>query len=624
MDRLPSPTPSRLKRSLFWIITLLLPAVVVALLELTLRAAGLFSEEPLLLTLPKGDVYQLNRWVAKRYFDPLQVAIPELSPETFRKVKSPATFRIFCLGESTTAGFPFDCQVPFPKQLQYLLSRSFPQRRFEVVNTGISAVSSYTVLDLLPEILDASPDLLIVYLGHNEFYGAYGSGSTVSVGGNDEVVRWFLKAQGLHTVQMLRALVSWGEGLLTRPDTERTLMAAVVRDQEIPYRSTRFQETHRAFGRNLERILRMAKERNVRVIISTVFSNVLDQPPLKSISTGGDSADADVWYRAGRRMVEAGDSVAAAPLLYGAKERDVMRFRASEEVNAIILEAAKRNDALVTDLHAVFREHSPGGLVGASLVCDHLHPTPIGYYLMATAFYRTIRDLLGNPDSSFVPQAVPYHVTDLDWNIGLMRVFEMTRRLPFRERPVIWSDYRPFGDPASARIALQYLTTHTAWSSAHEAMAAEFIRRGAFEAAREEFRAITLFSPEDPSAYLQIAKTYETEERWAERERSLQEALGRSPTRGMILYQIALSQWKQNRPDRAVLTMEAAAAAPEFSRAERHNALFYLAGFLSDLHRSGDAIEVLRGILSEDPSFGPARRFLATLVKPGNRPPLLH
>ncbi|MCI0618577.1 hypothetical protein L0244_36835, partial [bacterium] len=64
-----------------------------------------------------------------------------------------STFRIFCLGGSTTAEFPFDCQVPFPTQLRYLLSQTHPQYQIEVINVGISAVNSFTVVDLLPDIL---------------------------------------------------------------------------------------------------------------------------------------------------------------------------------------------------------------------------------------------------------------------------------------------------------------------------------------------------------------------------------------------------------------------------------------------------------------------------------------
>jgi len=518
-------------------------------------------------------------------------------------------------------------------------------------------MSSYTVLDMLPEILDTSPDLLIVYLGHNEFYGAYGSGSTVSLGGNESLVRFFLKIQKLRLAQMVRLIVQWGGGFFAHPDPHMTLMGAVVREQESIYHSPSYWKTHRAFASNLDCILNEAEERGVHVIISTLFSNVRDQEPLLARPAPGkekasvlaiqsaerlrkagedslarralaeaesaDSLNAALAFQFGRVVLEAGDTAQAAEAFYRAKDHDLMRFRASEDVNAIIAQKARAHGATLTDMHEIFRSHSNGRLIGSALLCDHLHPNPDGYYLMARAFYQSILEtrLLGNPDSAFTPQESPYHVTDLDWNIGLLKIFEMTRRWPFPERPVVWSQFRAHGDPTSTRFALEYLATRLIWPLAHDSMAAEEIRRGAYEAAREEYRAISVFAPEDPTPHLDIARTYESQQMWAERESALADALSRSPLQGMVLYQMALCQWKLGDLPRAIRTMEAASEAPEFHPAQRHNALFYLAGFLSDSRRPDAAVKVLQLILAEDPSFEPARIFLAKLQRSASRQP---
>ncbi|HUI64015.1 MAG TPA: hypothetical protein VL126_04175 [Bacteroidota bacterium] len=650
---------STAKRLVFWVVTLIAPVAALLLLEGALRLLGLFAQEPLLVTITDGgeEYYQLNPAVANRYFDSHRVSVPNLRRETFPKHKRPETFRVFCLGESTTAGFPFDGQVPFPKQLQLLLTRAFPRRHIEVINTGISAMSSYTVLDMLPEILDTSPDLLIVYLGHNEFYGAYGSGSTVSLGGNESLVRFFLKIQKLRLAQMVRLIVQWGGGFFAHPDPHMTLMGAVVREQESIYHSPSYWKAHRAFASNLDCILNEAEERGVHVIISTLFSNVRDQEPLLARPAPGkekasvlaiqsaerlrkagedslarralaeaesaDSLNAALAFQFGRVVLEAGDTAQAAEAFYRAKDHDLMRFRASEDVNAIIAQKARAHGATLTDMHEIFRSHSNGRLIGSALLCDHLHPNPDGYYLMARAFYQSILEtrLLGNPDSAFTPQESPYHVTDLDWNIGLLKIFEMTRRWPFPERPVVWSQFRAHGDPTSTRFALEYLATRLIWPLAHDSMAAEEIRRGAYEAAREEYRAISVFAPEDPTPHLDIARTYESQQMWAERESALADALSRSPLQGMVLYQMALCQWKLGNLPRAIRTMEAASEAPEFHPAQRHNALFYLAGFLSDSRRPDAAVKVLQLILAEDPSFEPARIFLAKLQRSASRQP---
>ncbi|MGH7454063.1 MAG: SGNH/GDSL hydrolase family protein, partial [bacterium] len=214
------------KKLVFVILTALSPIVFFVLLEGLLRLSGLFRQEPFIVATSQHgkEYYQLNQWVAKRYFDPQKVTVPGLQPEKFVKNKDAKAFRIFCLGGSTTAGFPFDCQVPFPAQLRYLLSQAYPQYQIEVINVGISAVNSFTVVDLLPDLLAHAPDLIIIYMGHNEFYGAYGSASTISLGQHDGFIRFYLKLQKLHFVQMLKRFIALFSSSKNTPSPHRDLM----------------------------------------------------------------------------------------------------------------------------------------------------------------------------------------------------------------------------------------------------------------------------------------------------------------------------------------------------------------------------------------------------------------
>lgn len=89
--------------------------------------------------------------------------------------KPPGVFRIMAVGASTT----FDTQVradsaTWPARLQYWLGQRAPGMRVEVINAGVPA---YGLLDaiirLQTELHRFSPDLMIVYHGHNELNGAF-------------------------------------------------------------------------------------------------------------------------------------------------------------------------------------------------------------------------------------------------------------------------------------------------------------------------------------------------------------------------------------------------------------------------------------------------------------------
>lgn len=639
---------------------MLSPLVFFILLEGFLRLCGLFRQEPFIVeTSQRGkEYYQLNQWVAKRYFDPRQVTVPGLQPEKFVKDKEAKTFRIFCLGESTTAGFPFDCQVPFPAQLRYLLAQAYPQYQLEVINVGISAVNSFTVVDLLPDILAHAPDLIMIYMGHNEFYGAYGSASTISLGQNDGFIRFYLKLQKLHLVHMLKRFVALFSSSKNAPLSRRDLMPSVIKDQAILYGSEKYRRTLRSFQNNLDLILEKCAEKNVPVILSNLVANVRDLPPFASanpelkneqvkrnyqatVSRGDslvarelyaesvtayrealaqDSSAAQLWYKIGEAFAALHDSAAAAYYFYGAKDRDLIPFRASEQINEIIAAAAPRHQARFVDMKAIFIQRSPQGLIGNNIMVDHLHPDPNGYYLMATAFYNAVRatGLLKNPEAHFTPAAQPYFVTDLDWDIGLLKILEMTHRWPFPEQPVKLNDYKPYGDPAATAIAKEYLLVDNVWSRAHYKIAEEFIRRKDYERARQEYLAVSVFAPDDPYPYQMVAKTYEAEGTWNMREIFLKKALPLSDQGGMLLYQIALAQWQQKNFVMACESMTKALNYPDLSRAQKQNARFYLAGFYADARDFTSARNILIGLLREDPGFQPARVFLQKLG-PGSR-----
>ncbi len=628
------------KRALFWSATLLSPVAALVCVELLLRLTGLFAPEPLFLDVPEshGAVRKFNPWVSRRYFDSTQASLPALAPELFTVIKPASTFRVLCLGESTTAGFPFEANVPFPAQLREILARAYPRRRVEVLNAGISAVSSFVVVDLLPDLLEEiRPDVVVVYLGHNEFYGVFGSASTLFPARKRLLVSAMLRLEHLHTVQMLKRLV---QAFTPRPAPaagDRSLMQAVVGNQDVVYHSPEYRNTMESFRANLESIAALCSDRGIPVVLGSLVSNWADQPPFQSArpntadsarlaaslaagsallaagdppgaearfreALAADSSNADAWFGAGRARLALHDSAGALAWLLGAKDRDAMRFRATEEANDIIRETAEKRGLRFIDLVKAFQDASPGRLIGNSLMCDHLHPSPRGYALMARAFYQGIASLPPLPpaDQAFVPPDSPCGVTDLDWEIGLVKIFPMIHTWPFKQVRVTRADFRPHGDTAATRIAASYLRDQFAWTRAHDMLAHLYLERGSLEAARNEYRAVAVYLPDDPWPYQQLARLSEMESDWPARSAALREALARSSAKGLIAYQLALSEWKQGHLDKAMTAMDFAAGAPELKPEERENARFYLAGFLSDVGNRARARELLLAILKEN------------------------
>ena len=149
----------------------------------------------------------------------------------------------------------------------------------------MTAINTYTIRDLFPGILEQKPDLMLIYTGHNEYYGALGVGSMESLGTSRTVVNMVIYLERFKTFQLIRnllksAAVIWGG---KREALSGTLMARMAQNQYIGLDSDIYNKGIEQFSGNMHDILEMAKKQNVPVILGTLPSNLKDQYPFVSI-----------------------------------------------------------------------------------------------------------------------------------------------------------------------------------------------------------------------------------------------------------------------------------------------------------------------------------------------------
>ncbi len=174
-------TTSTRPAAIFYLILIFIPVLFFVLLEAGLRIFNYGHDLSQWREVP-GDKIVLSPDVAYRYFYNT-AGIPYSSGDAFDKVKTDNSFRIFIIGESSAAGYPFSPNGSFGKYIRKRLQLINPGRYIEVINISMAAINTYTLRDLFPGILDQKPDLIICYTGHNEYYGALGIGSAESLGG---------------------------------------------------------------------------------------------------------------------------------------------------------------------------------------------------------------------------------------------------------------------------------------------------------------------------------------------------------------------------------------------------------------------------------------------------------
>lgn len=385
-----------LRPVLFRIGAVLLPLVVLLCIELVWQIA---APANLFMQLPGRPEYGIvNPDYATRYFQGFK---PQVAFNPFFKDKPADGLRIVALGGSSTAGYPYHFYHAFPERLAAALRARYPLRTVEVINLGMTAVNSHVIRDITPAVIRLDPDAVLIYAGHNEYYGAFGTGTGAAIiRDRAGLKRAVLLLKRSRLFGALEQLIAGGD------NTDRTMMARSVGDAHIAVDNPAFGAGVRQFQANLGNTLQHFREKGIPVYIGTVASNSEGQAPL-----GLDSLAA-ASYESARKRLSDGDSVAARQLFVWARELDPVRFRAPEAINQSIRNLAVEWDAQLVELESLFSR--PGH---DTLFTDHLHPTYAGHQIIADAFEEALGEQLSDaglsPDLDGLPDAFEQAHADL-------------------------------------------------------------------------------------------------------------------------------------------------------------------------------------------------------------------
>ncbi|WP_218934558.1 tetratricopeptide repeat protein [Rosistilla ulvae] len=345
--------------------------------------------------------------------------------------KSPDTYRIFCLGGSTTYGRPYDDETSFVGFLREYLPAIDRSKDWEVINAGGISYASYRVEVLLDELIQYQPDMLVIYTGHNEFLEDRTYQRLLSV---PKSVRRFAEyARRLRTVAAMEKLVQPA----SLDENQQSLSGEVdaILDRSIgpaayhrdpPWRA----EVLANFRSTLERILAKAEEAGVRVLLVVPADNLRDCSPFKSEhsaeitasqqrefmqlfdrgraaldngepdvavellerATKMDPSYAAAYYYLGHAYLGVDQVAAAREAFLRARQEDVCPLRAIAEIQQIVREVGNENQVATIDFPSLLESRSEFEIPGADWFLDHVHPTIDGHAFLAENIVDRLAD----------------------------------------------------------------------------------------------------------------------------------------------------------------------------------------------------------------------------------------
>ncbi|MBN2507852.1 MAG: tetratricopeptide repeat protein [Verrucomicrobia bacterium] len=443
-------TPARRPRPWWFpLAALALPALALVLLEGALRLAGAGYPAGFFLrdSIQDRAVHVENPEFGRRFFPPGLERTPE--PLAIPTPKPAGTRRIFLFGESAAQGDPepaFGCG----RMLEALLQARYPAGRVEVVNVALTAINSHVIQCIARDCAAREGDVWVIYMGNNEVVGPFGAGTVFGAQvPHPAWIRTQLTLRATRVGQLVDAL-RWRRAAGRIPPTWEGM--EMFLGQQVRQADPRLPAVYQAFERNLDTILDEARAAGVRVVLSTVASNLKDCPPFASLhrpewndprlwsdarraewerhyraGTNAEAAGrfpaaieayqaalplddtvAELWFRLSRCQYALGHYATAREGFSRARDHDTLRFRADSRLNRIVREAAQRHAAAgvtLLDAERVFDDHSPNGIAGEELFWDHVHPKVDGHYWLARAFAEAITPWPAAPAPGPTPAA---------------------------------------------------------------------------------------------------------------------------------------------------------------------------------------------------------------------------
>ncbi len=407
------------------------------LVELTLRLAGFggpgqrpdpfagFSTgEPLFVPATLADGREVLRTRQDR--------VGPFNAEEFSRTKPPGTVRLFCLGGSSTFGFPYDNRISFCAATARGLQLIHPETRYEVINCGGMSYGSRRVLNIMRELTAYDPDGFIAYMGHNEyverrFYAPYLSEPS-----------WRRRLRsGLNHVRIYVAMRRLIDPLRQKPSAESgeadpfgtgPLRDDSRRQARDPREDALVQEQFRF---NVDEMSALARAGGVPLFLVLPGSNLRDWRPEGSAwdgrLSGSTREQRDTAVATARRLQRAGNLPgalaktdealdldplpAAVHFLRGqllmqlgqpgalkalaeARDRDTVPIRITGPLLEILRAAPRHHTAPVLDAAEALASVSPHGIVGSEMVLDYCHPSPGGHRHIAALLLPAIAGVL--------------------------------------------------------------------------------------------------------------------------------------------------------------------------------------------------------------------------------------
>lgn len=613
------PKLSFRKKLLFYFITFSIPIVFFLAAELILRSVDYLGNTELFIDpqIPSDEYLIPNPNFAARYFFYTKT-IPNPSIDAFLKNKPENSLRIFAMGGSTAAGYPYGFNGTFSRVVDDILSDALPEKNIEVVNVATSAISTYALYDQADEILEQKPDAILIYAGHNEFYGALGVGSNESIGAFPGFVRFYLKLQRFKTFLFLREMMTDAGTFLSSIFSDSksrsgTLMERIIKDQAISLNSTEFDMAMHQFESNMQAIVKIFEEHEIPVFIATIASNIKDQSPFVSINED-HLPPADSVFSSAQISLEKLDFDSAKAYFNYAKDLDGLKFRAPEQINEIIQNLADSygHVHLVPALNEL-EKAAEYGIIGNELMLEHLHPNQQGYFIIGKTFADNLLKNFNGGDFEYDPQFYfeKMHITQLDHAVVEHRIKTLKQGFPFQEEEIHPYQFNYRSTDVVDSLAFIIVHKNKRWDHAKKELGEYYESQRQWDLALQEYEGLIRNQPWNDMYYQMAARVYLIQNDHQNAYSKLKKAYQINPEAAFTTKMLGALELQNGNINEAIDLLEQSRRL----NPDDVQMLYNLSGAYGQTRQFEKALEIANEAIQKNPDFPGIRQWHTQLIR---------
>ncbi|HOQ31259.1 MAG TPA: SGNH/GDSL hydrolase family protein [Candidatus Hydrogenedens sp.] len=362
-----------------------LPLVILLLsLELIARVVEIWLP-PLVTDIGLGFTEDSRLFIPDPYDSRYLITHPNktvaFQNQRFLKNKPSGTLRIFFLGGSSVNYVHYE----LPNLSERLKENLKPKyKNVEIINCGGLSYGTHRLVLIAREIVNYEPDLVMIYSGHNEF---------------EEIEQLHLariqstKLQKiLYSSAMMRfirdRIATYQISQLEKEHNRRILAQSlpdagkgwnhVFTPQEIAERMEKYKN-------NLNEIIQLCKEKNIKVIIATVPSNYIKPNLIGKSAEEYEQVLQLIREEKYKEVYELGRKII---------RETSPRHQSSDLENNIVRELAETNHIPLADVLSAVEQAEPHHIPGETLFNDHCHLNPEGNKIMIHTFEEKILQAL--------------------------------------------------------------------------------------------------------------------------------------------------------------------------------------------------------------------------------------